>query len=474
MLVKIKNNTLLCAAAFVSAAWLMLFSTRNVRADKIDDYVLAQMQKRHIPGLSLAILRNGRADKMRGYGLANVETNTPATEKTVYELASVTKPFTATAIMMLVEDGKLALDDKPGKYYLGFPKSWENVTVRSLLNHTSGLKNYLEIPDFIKGIRDDVPQHELMHSVAEFPLDFPVGEDWHYSNSGYFLLGSLIEKITNKSYNDFLTERIFRPLGMTATRLDDKRTILPNRAAGYSWDGTLKNGEYVSPTQSFAAGGLVSTAEDMAKFDAALYGEKLLKKATLELMWTPTVTKNGAVHTYGMGWGAMAKTAEGHRFIDHTGGIQGFSTHIVRYPEDKFTVVVLANLDSAQADKIARKIAALAAPALVPAPPPAVPDPDPALSQKFKNLILNAAKGDVDADFFAPDVREFLVSRIKASKGVFADYGAMQTFTLIGRGQQDDGLRLVYRAVFAESTARFTFLLNREQKVSLASFMDEP
>ena len=245
-------------------------TTSRSTTDGVDAFVQGLMQKRHIPGVSVAVVHDGSVVLEKGYGLANLELGVPATENTVYQLASVTKTFTATAVMMLVQEGKLALDDKITERLPDLPTAWQKVTIRHLLSHTSGIKSYTSVRDFHKTSRKDYAQRELLDLVAKEPLEFTPGEKWNYSNTGYFLLGMLIEKVGGKPYGEFMAERIFKPLNMAHTRANDLRAIIPNRAQGYEWNGKeLRNGEYVSPSQPFAAGMLVSNVSDLVKWDAA-------------------------------------------------------------------------------------------------------------------------------------------------------------------------------------------------------------
>ncbi len=199
-------------------------------SDAVDAYIEGRMQKRHIPGVSIAIVQDGKVVRLKGYGFANVELSVPATENSVYQLASVTKMFTATAVMMLVEDGKLGLDDKITDRLSDLPPAWKVVTVGQLLSHTSGIKSYTSVRDFHKSARKDYSQREILDLVAKEPLEFAPGEKWSYSNTGYFLLGMLIEKVSGKPYGEFLSERIFKPLGMTQTRVNDLRDVIKGRA----------------------------------------------------------------------------------------------------------------------------------------------------------------------------------------------------------------------------------------------------
>ena len=320
------------------AALLLVTSIATARGDDkaenspgaIDEFVAGAMKKQHIPGASVAAIKDGKVVLAKGYGLANVELSVPTTEHTAYQLASVTKTFTATAIMLLVKDGKIKLEDSITKLVPDLPKAWDPVTVKHLLNHTSGIKSYTNVKDFFKTIRKDYTHREIIDLVAKEPLEFEPGERWNYSNTGYFLLGILIEKVAGQSYPEFMEARIFKPLDMTETRVNDLRVIIPNRAHGYTMEGkTLKNGEYVSPTQPYAAGALISTVSDLVKWDAGLAAGTLLDKTTLETMWAPAELKGGKHAEYGLGW--SVSKVNGHRLASHGGGIPGFSTQLSRY-----------------------------------------------------------------------------------------------------------------------------------------------
>ncbi|MFI5380330.1 MAG: serine hydrolase domain-containing protein [Tepidisphaerales bacterium] len=326
------------------------------QADATDAYIQSEMQRQHIPGLSLVVVRDGHIVRAKGYGLANVELNVPATPETVYQIQSVTKQFTATAIMMLVEEGKIALDEKVGTYLAGAPEKWDKITVRHLLTHTSGIKDFINEPT--ASLRLDVSEEEVFKATAPRPLNFAPGERYAYSNTNYHLLAMMIRKITGKSFGDFLQQRIFEPLGMSQTRIISLTEIIPNRAAGYLWqNGALRNGEFVAPTiLGYGGGGIRSTVLDMAKWDAALYTEKLLKKSSLEQMWTPMKFNDGKPSGYGFGWGVSA--VRGHKLLSHTGShATGFSSVISRFVDDKLTVIVLANRGGADATRIATRVA---------------------------------------------------------------------------------------------------------------------
>jgi len=250
----------------------------------------------------------------------------------------------------------MSLDDHISKYIPNAPVTWKEITLRHLLTHTSGISNkiYNQI-----NMRQDYTEDELVEKIAAIPLDFQPGEKWNYSNSGYVMLGILIHKATGRFYGDLLREKIFGPLGMSTARIINEADIIPSRAAGYRLvKGELKNQEWVSPALNTTAdGSLYFTVLEMAKWDAALYTEKLLKRSSLELMWSPVKLNDGKSFKYGFGW-AFGEI-HGHHIIEHGGAWQGFTTHIARYVDDKLTVIVLTNLAAARPFKIAHGIAAL-------------------------------------------------------------------------------------------------------------------
>ena len=352
-----KNTPLIVAfILFLSAACLGQEAYEN----KIDEYLRTQMQAQQIPGVALAVVKDGKIVLARGYGLANVELQVPVKPDTIFQSGSTGKQFTATAVMMLMEEGKLSLDDKITKYFQDAPESWSGITIRNLLTHTSGMGDYPS--DF--DLRRDYTEDDLFKMVKAIPLGFQPGEKWSYSNLGYVTLGILIHKVSGKFYGDFLQERIFKPLDMSTARIISEADIVPNRAAGYRIaNGQLKNQNWVSPSLNTTAdGALYFTVYDMAKWDAALYTEKLLKRSSLEQMWTKMKLNDGKPVGYGFGWGLAE--VRGHRVIEHGGSWQGFKAQITRYVNDKLTIIVFANQARANPAKFAHDIAAIINPEL--------------------------------------------------------------------------------------------------------------
>jgi CubicO group peptidase (beta-lactamase class C family) len=339
---------------------LALASSLNAPAadqhsDAVAQFVRAEMKKQQIPGLALLVSRWGQPIRAEGFGLSNVELNVPTSPESIFQSGSMGKQFTATAVMMLVEAGKVGLEDPLTRYFPDAPTAWKQVTVRELLSHTAGFTEYPA--DF--DMRKDYTEAEQLKMVEAIPLAYAPGTSWSYSNLGYLTLGILIHRVTGEFYGDFLQERIFKPLHMSTTRIIDEADIIPNRSAGYRLDhGQLKNQEWASPSVNTTAdGSLYFSILDLAKWDAALYTDRLLKKSSLEQMWTVATLRNGQPNSghYGFGW--FIETKRGHHVVEHEGQWQGFETQISRYLDDGITVVVLTNLGDAKPGLIADGVA---------------------------------------------------------------------------------------------------------------------
>jgi len=344
---------LCCLVALVtSSTWAQSAgpSTPEIRT-KVDEYVNAAAAVNGFSG-SVLVAQNGAPVVSKGYGMANIELAVPNTSQTVFRLGSVTKQFTAMAIMILQERGKLRVSDPACQYLADCPASWKPLTIRHLLTHTSGVPNYTNFPDFGRTAVLPATSAEMVGRLADKPLEFAPGEKFAYSNSGYYLLGLIVERASGKPYADFLQEAIFAPLAMSHTGYDSPSRIIPNRAAGYARQaGATVNAAYMDMTLPFAAGALYSTTEDLLRWDQALYTDKLVSQKSLDEMFTPE--KGG----YGYGWSIGQRF--GRRAVGHGGGIYGFATHIDRYPADRVTVIVLSNLEGASASKMAGDLAAI-------------------------------------------------------------------------------------------------------------------
>lgn len=313
-------------------------------AARIDEYM-------HIYGAgfsgTILVARQGQVLFSRAYGFANREHDVPNTLQTKFAIASLTKAFSAMAVMMLQEQGQLQVQDSICKYISDCPPTWKPITLHHLLTHTSGIPNYTDV---VRGQLDKFDMgREYMpaEGIALFkdlPLDFEPGSQWKYSNSGYFLLGAVIEQVSGESYDTFIQKRILQPLGMTESGYDRASIIVKNRASGYSINPGIQlvNVRGWDVSQRYAAGGLYSTVGDLLKWDQALYTDRLVSSETLRAIFTSAATAPGGIG-YGYGW--MIYSQSGHRVIEHGGSLPGFRSNLARYPDDQVTIIILSNLD---------------------------------------------------------------------------------------------------------------------------------
>ncbi|MFT5452727.1 MAG: CubicO group peptidase (beta-lactamase class C family) [Enterobacterales bacterium] len=326
--------------------------------DKTINNIMNAVYPEDKPGASLIVVKDGKIIFENGYGLADVEDNLSVSSKHVFRLGSITKQFTAVAILMLAQEGKLSLDDDLLKYVPDYPVHDQKITIKNLLSHTSGIFNYTNMKEWLPVWRKDYSVDEMIDFFKDQPTDFNPGEEWNYSNSGYFLLGKIIEVASGMSYEQFIEEKIFKALGMKNSYYDHVAEIIPNRASGYSMgDQGVENAAYISMTQPYSAGSLASTVKDLALWDTALYTEQLVSQALLEEAWTDFKLNNAEKSYYGYGW--SISELQGKKAIEHSGGIHGFSTFGIRLPEDKIYVAILTNSDSSSPSLPALQIAAL-------------------------------------------------------------------------------------------------------------------
>ena len=320
--------------------------------DTVDRYVTAELARQHVPGLGLAVLRGGKVIKAEGYGVADLEHGIPVTAETVFKIGSVSKQFIATGIMLLVQDGKVALDDPVSKYFPGTPASWQGITVRHFLTHTSGVVREGPAFDPDKLQADSI----VIRSAFDKPLEFPIGTKWQYCNVCYFTLADIIARVSGKPWDVFMTERVFRPMGMKDTRTTTTTALVPHRARGYAWQDSayINAPEYVALRPS---GAFLSTVLDLARWDAALYQDLPLTRASRASMETQVTLASGQPWNYGFGW--QLDSLDGHWRVHHGGALPGFRAEMARYPKDSLTVIVLTNGNGARPDQIAAGVARL-------------------------------------------------------------------------------------------------------------------
>jgi CubicO group peptidase (beta-lactamase class C family) len=440
--------------------------------DKADKLVEDKMYDEQIPGLALAVIKDGKILKAQGYGFADLKLKTSVTTNTVFRIASVSKQFVATAIMMLVEEGKLNLDDPVSKYLDGTPSEWKQITIRHLLTHTSG------IPDFLN---ENIWVHSWLYgfdrgvfeAVASRPLHFAPGDEFRYSNSNYQLLGMIICKITGETYGDFLRERIFEPLGMTRTTVSPANGTYPGLASGYKWNNGLHLGDDVAaPVKAYAGGGILSTISDMAKWDAALYSEKLLKQSSLEQMWTPARLNDGMKTRYGFGWGTSGRSDGGHLVISHEGNFSGFSSGIYRAVDDQLTVIILDNrLDSYDAAaELSQKIARLyvwKGPDYKP-----IADKEPEITAHLRDIMERAGLGRSQmADFTVAEWAEWKPWEKQAQLDRTA-YGPALSLVLVERTEENGKRSYRYRVGYKFGTVLLHIVIDEQNKIALWTVED--
>jgi CubicO group peptidase (beta-lactamase class C family) len=454
-------------AAMVLPVLVLLAGT--ARADAVDDYLEREREALGFPGLSLAVVRDGRVVKARGYGLASLELGVPATKESVYEIGSLTKQFTATAVMMLVEEGRIRLDDSLARFFPDGPGWWKEITLRHLLHHTSGILNYTDVGDFLALGRTDFTRERILELLYALPSEFAPGATWSYSNTGYYLLGMVIEKASGRSYWEFLEERIFGPLGMRSTRSADPRAIVPNRAAGYGKaKGGLENRAPLTPSAAGAAGAILSTAVDLARWDAALRGRKLVGASSLREMWTPSRVTGGGVAPVPYGFGWATSDHRGRRAVLHGGGTPGHSSVIYRALDEGLTVILLANLGDRLTEQLAVEVAGLYDPALARPRRPAAP-PDERTAHTLRRALGQLLEGRPDLDAFTPAARIFLGT--SAGKGIWqwiGSHGPLGSFEHSDWEDVPEGRLHRCRAILGKSAYRFSFLVDAEGRIAQA------
>ncbi|HXG54007.1 MAG TPA: serine hydrolase [Vicinamibacterales bacterium] len=322
---------------------------------KIEEYMLAQVATNSFSG-TILLAKQGQPLVSKGYGFANIEWQVPNTPQTKFRIGSITKQFTSMLVMQLREQGKLKLGDSVCVFVAPCPDTWKPVTIHHLLTHTSGIPTYTALPEWRKVNMMPKTIDEMIGFFRDLPLQWVPGERYAYNNSGYFLLGAVIEKAAGKKYEDVLREQIFAPVGMHDTGYDWPGTILPRRASGYQGRGTaITNANALDMQQPYAAGSMYSTVEDLLKWDQALYTERLLPAVAKQVMWT------SFKEHYAYGWSVPEPSARtfGHRRTAHAGGINGFSSMIIRVPDTNVTAIVLANHANSQASTIAGDVLAI-------------------------------------------------------------------------------------------------------------------
>lgn len=323
------------------------------------DKLLSEQFKPNETGGTALVARNGQIIYKKAFGMANLEMNIAMQPDMIFRIGSITKQFTAVAILQLMEQGKLSLQDEITKYIPDYPMNGHKITIEHLLTHTSGIQSYTGMKDFESNMRKDMKPEEMINYFKNQPMEFAPGTKWNYNNSGFFLLGYLIEKVSGKTYPQYVEEVFFKPLGMTNSYYGNDTKIIKNRVGAYDKDGSgVINAPFLSMTQPYAAGSIQSTVEDLFKWNQAVHAYKLVKKETIEKAFTSYKLTNGKETGYGYGWGLG--NIQGSPTIEHGGGINGFLTHGLYLPKEAIFVAVFSNCNCNAPQDVTSKIAALA------------------------------------------------------------------------------------------------------------------
>jgi CubicO group peptidase (beta-lactamase class C family) len=439
---------------------------RDATGSRIDEFVRAEMDRQHIPGVAVGIVNRGAVVKAEGYGLANVEHNVPVGPDTIFESGSLGKQFTAAAVMMQVEAGRLALTDSIARFLPDAPGTFGPITVRHLLTHTSGIPDYT-VATF--DYRKDYTEDELAHLAFANPLEFPPGSRWNYSNTGYLLLGVIVHKASGRFYGDVLADGVFKPLGMSTTRIITESDIVPHRAAGYRLEkGELRNQEWVSPSLNTTAdGSLYFSLRDLIAWDAGVRARKVLTPESWNQVLTPVRLNSGKPFPYGFGWGIDKRG--GQPLHQHGGAWQGFKTHYARFLGDDLSIIVLANLQQADPSRFVDGIAAILDPALAVPELRPIEDREPKVTARMLQLVDQARKGVLSpADFayvragFFPDAADRYAKELREA-------GAVRRTTLLERRELGDDRIYLYELACDTTSLRLHLGLAPDDRIAVFS-----
>lgn len=413
-------------------------------ADRVDDYVRDFMAERHIPGAAVAIMKNGKVIKIKGYGRASLEHNVPVITDTVFEIGSVSKQMTAAAIMLLVEEGKVSLDEKISAYLPSTPDTWRDVTVRHLLTHSAGIKSYSSLDGFELLKRLNVT--EFIKLLAPHPLEYIPGERSIYSNTGFTMLAYIIEARSGKPYIEFMRERIFEPLGMTKTDDRDPEYIILNRATGYEWRGDRHAGRSWDLTDLKGAGSIVSTINDMVKWNVGLDGERFLKPSSKAEWWKRSSFNDGKPSVYGFGW--RISELRGHRLTGHTGQTAGFTSANFRYPDHGITVTVLTNTgETGNGGLMAARIAKFYIPSMSLSVIKPIADADTARTQRVLRALSSRLENKLTTELMTPAlIQSVSTARAKLINQRIAAAGIPKTLILVATETTNGKTTYLYRA----------------------------
>ncbi len=440
---------------------LLALATTLSHADKVDDLVRAQMKAQQIPGFSLLITKNDKVIRRSVYGKADLEQSSLVNKNSVFESGSIGKSFTATVILQLREQGKLDLDDPVSKYLDGTPETWSAITIRRMLSHTSGLKDYALVPGL--GLIEHWTKDDWFAKMKTLPLDFATGSSFAYSNSNYLLLGLVAEKVTGKPIVELVQERVFRPLGMTRSFVADEMTVIPDRAHGYlHYDTQIVNGPAIAP--GYGDGSFINSCEDLATYEKGIREGKILKPESVKLMQSYNMLPTGRRTPYGFGW--FVRDVNGVRCVSHGGNTAACSASLFRIPSANLTVVLMCNINDVGGDGVAQRIAELYVPELKFKPLAERPDPDAGLSAQLLRTLLDLAVQKVNPADLDPEMTARLATgRGQMGLATLARFAKVSKLTFLQSEPYDVDTIYRYRVTVDGKPWMLTFMVNKDRKV---------
>jgi D-alanyl-D-alanine carboxypeptidase len=451
---------------------LTLAQPQQDTAAQVDTLVRAAMEERHIPGVAVAVVRGNRIVLRREYGLASVELEAPVRPGSVFLIASITKTFTALAIMQLAGEGRVQLDSSIAFYVGPVPEAWRNITVRHLLTHTGGLRDRFETGAGARFYMD-YSTRQMRMAAESTPVDAPPGRRFQYSDQGYFLLGQVIEKASGTTYRQFLQERIFRPAGMTASTTLNQYELIKGRVPSY-----LLRQSRITPAQRsyhfslVSHFGIMSTAEDLARYAQALLNGGLLNREALDRMWTPGVVDGGGAariggFAYGLGW--FLEPFSGHRIVFHSGST---GTSLLLAPDDSLAVVVLTNLEQASGSDpggLSRDIAQLYLPWLNWWDTPERPDPEPGFTRTVRQQLVRMAGGQVDSTVYSSAFWQSLRPTLAAQQNGLKQLGELKGLIHLSTEPMGNEWLVQWRGDYAEATLLVNAVRDRDGRIAQLS-----
>ncbi|WP_338263077.1 serine hydrolase domain-containing protein [Corallococcus caeni] len=431
--------------------------------ERIDAYVRTEQKRLGVPGLAVGVVSHGRVVLAKGYGSANLEHQVPVGTDTLFQSGSLGKMFTATALMLQVEAGRVSLSDSVTKYFPDAPATWKPITVRHLLTHTSGVQDLEGQLDE----RKDYTDQQFAEFIYALPLDFPAGLRWRYSNSGYVLLGILVNRVAGMTYQEVLGRQVFKPAGMKTARGISEADVIPNRAAGYQWvGGVVKNQQWVSQSLNTTGdGALYFSLKDMLAWEEAVSERAILTRDSWREMLSPAKLNSGATYPYGFGWEVLERN--GQPLHQHTGAWQGFRTAYSRFLGDELSIVVLANLDRANPSQFVEGIAAIVNPALAVPPLKPIPDTEPQVTAMLTALLEKTRQGAWEPSMFAYVPDGYVAKAGPHFEALLQELGPAGPLVLAKREAKGDDRIYTYLVQFGAATWRYRVGLTADDRVTL-------